>query len=124
MTVDPTLTQLQTTLRKLQTHLSVIAGRPLNQGELALIANMNPRSFGEWMRGATSPASVKALLRLLSEVSAQDLLPLLEPWNEGRLQALASGSRVSGKKTTTGATRSNSKSNSRQQRKLNSPRRK
>ncbi len=75
----------------LQAHLSVAARRPLKQGELAHIADMNPRSFGEWMRGATSPASVQALLRLLSEVPTQELSPLLKPWNEGRVQALTKG---------------------------------
>ena len=81
--------QLQTTLKTLQAYLSAAAGRPLRQTELAAIAEMNPRSFGEWMRGATSPAGVQALLRLLSEVPPQALSPLLDPWKEGRLQALA-----------------------------------
>jgi len=89
--VPPSSIRLQTTLKTLQAQLSAAAGRPLKQGELAHIADMNPRSFGEWMRGATSPASVQALLRLLSEVPAQELSPLLKPWNGGRVQAFAKG---------------------------------
>lgn len=81
--------QLQSTLKTLQAYLSAVAGRPLKQSELAAIADMNPRSFGEWMRGATSPAGVQALLRLLSEVPPQALSQLLEPWKKDRLQTVS-----------------------------------
>jgi hypothetical protein len=87
--------RLQATLKTLQAQLSAAVGRPLSQGELAGIADMNPRSFAEWMRGATSPASAQALLRLLSEVPVQDLSRVLQPWNEGRVQALANESSAS-----------------------------
>jgi hypothetical protein len=87
--------RLQATLKTLQVQLSALVGRPLTQAELALIADMKPRSFGEWMRGDISPASAQALLRLLSEVPVQDLMPLLKPWNEGRVEALAKGASIS-----------------------------
>jgi DNA-binding transcriptional regulator YiaG len=84
-------TSLQPTLLSIQLRLSVQAGRQLTQGDLALIARVNLRSIGEWMRGSTSPASGAALLRLLSVLPAEELRVVLDPWKTDYAAILASG---------------------------------
>lgn len=73
---------LQVTLRNIQLRLSVRMGKRLTQTDLAEIAGVGSRSFGEWMRGTTSPAGMLALLKLLSLLPPDDLSAVLSEWSE------------------------------------------
>lgn len=79
---------LRATLRAIQLRLSVLADHQLTQRDLARIAGVNLRSISEWMRGATSPASGMAILRLLSTLPDLDLRVVLDPWKECRSGAI------------------------------------
>jgi hypothetical protein len=80
MPIQKTVLRLQPTLQSIQLRLSVMIGRRLTHGDLALIAGVKLRSVGQWMRGSTSPASGEALLRLLSALPVDQLQLVLEPW--------------------------------------------
>lgn len=86
--------QFRATLKLLQAELSAAAGRPLSQAEIAQIAETTPRALAEWMRGATSPASAQAILRLLAEIPTKDLRRILRPWNRRRVKALSGEERA------------------------------
>lgn len=72
--------KLQETLKVLQLKLSAHVGRRLTHADLACIADVGGRSFGEWMRGATTPPGMLALLRLLSALPPGELESILSGW--------------------------------------------
>lgn len=74
---------LQETLKDVQLRLSVAQRRHLTHGDLAGIANVSSRALGEWMRGKTAPVGMTALLRLLSQLPANQVQEVLSPWRVG-----------------------------------------
>lgn len=79
--------KLQETLKILQLKLSAHAGRRLTHTDLACIAEVGNRSFGEWMRGATAPPGMLALLRLLSVLPPEELASILIAWQPQDIQS-------------------------------------
>ena len=85
--------KLQSTLLMLQLRLSVHAGHRLTHAELAEMAGVGGRSFGEWIRGTTAPPGALALLRLLSALPVEELSSVLEAWKPCKLPLDASNAR-------------------------------
>jgi hypothetical protein len=83
MTDEP---KLQETLKMLQLKLSAHLGRRLTHTDLACIADVGNRSIGEWMRGATAPPGMLALLRLLSALPPEELASILNGWQPQDIQ--------------------------------------
>lgn len=73
---------LQETLKDVQLRLSLIHRRQLTHKDLARIARVSTRALSEWMRGATAPAGMSALLRLLSELPPEQIDEVLSPWRD------------------------------------------
>ncbi len=71
---------IQETLTQLQLRLQVFHRRRLTHKELAKLAQASHRSIAEWMRGATSPLAMSALLNLLSQLPPEDVTKVLDFW--------------------------------------------
>ncbi len=71
---------IQKTLNELQRRLQVVQGKRLIQKELAILAQTSDRTIAEWMRGATSPQAMAALLNLLVELPPNEATAVLEYW--------------------------------------------
>lgn len=100
---------LQNTLMKLKLHLSVHAGKQLTYDELASIAGVGSRSFGEWMRGTTVPPGMLALLRLMSLLPQDELSSILSNWKQEEVKTLVSTTPPRKKRNGKTSRRSNSK---------------
>lgn len=72
--------RIQDVLNELQRRLQVAQHKRVTQKDMALLAQTSHRTIAEWMRGATSPKAMGALLNLLSELPSQDVLAILEYW--------------------------------------------
>lgn len=77
------LTSAQRTLLELQLRLGTVLGRRVGYGEMATLANTSQRTISEWMRGATTPQAMIALLNLLSELPAEHAAAVLAVWKKG-----------------------------------------
>lgn len=87
---------LQKTLTQIQLRLELGEGRHLTHKELAKLAHTSERTIAEWMRGATSPMAMTALLHLLSQLSPSDAGEVLARWRqETDTDSLADTSTVS-----------------------------
>jgi transcriptional regulator with XRE-family HTH domain len=71
---------VQETLNQIQLRLQVGQGRRLTHKDLAKLAHTSERTIAEWMRGATSPMAMTALLHLLSQLSPSDAGEVLARW--------------------------------------------
>ena len=71
---------IQETLNELQRRLQVVRRKRFTQKELAVLAQTSHRTIAEWMRGATSPQAMAALLNLLAELPPQEVTAVLEYW--------------------------------------------
>jgi len=74
------VTPIQETLTEVQLRLQVFQRRRLTHKELAKLAHTSQRSIAEWMRGATAPMAMSALLNLLSQLPPEDVAKVLEFW--------------------------------------------
>lgn len=73
---------IQETLTQVQFRLQVLHGRRLTHKELAKLARTSERTVAEWMRGATSPMAMTALLHLLSQLAPKDAGEVLDLWRQ------------------------------------------
>ena len=80
MTVQSTEPSIQETLTEVQLRLQVFQHRRLTHKELAKLAHTSQRSIAEWMRGATAPMAMSALLNLLSQLPSEDVTKVLDLW--------------------------------------------
>jgi len=71
---------LQETLKDVQLRLSVAHRKRLTHKDMAELAHVSPRALGEWMRGATAPVGMTALLRLLSQLPLDQVGEVLLQW--------------------------------------------
>ena len=62
--------------------LQVSEGRRMTYRDLAQMAGTSERAMAEWMRGATSPMAMNALLNLMSALNAEDAIQVLEHWRD------------------------------------------
>lgn len=72
--------KLDATLKDIQLRLSVQYGSRLTHNEMAKLAGVGGRSFGEWIRGNTTPPGMVGLLRLLSLLDEGNLEQVLNNW--------------------------------------------
>lgn len=73
---------IQKTLTQIQLRLELANGRHLTHKDLAKLARTSERTIAEWMRGATSPMAMTALLHLLSQLSPSDAGEVLARWRQ------------------------------------------
>ncbi len=73
-------TKLQDTLKQIQLRAQVAHGRELTHEDLAGLAGVSPRSFGDWMRGVTAPIGMNAVFALLASLSDDDKIAVLNYW--------------------------------------------
>ncbi len=73
---------VQETLTQIQLRLQLGQGRRLTHKDLAKLAHTSERTIAEWMRGATSPMAMTALLHLLSRLSPSDAGEVLARWRQ------------------------------------------
>jgi len=76
------VTYLQETLTQIQLRLQVVHRRKLTHKDLARLANTSERAVAEWMRGASSPLAMTALLHLLSQLASKDAEEVLGRWRQ------------------------------------------
>jgi DNA-binding transcriptional regulator YiaG len=76
------MTSVQKTLTQIQLRLEIGKGHRLTHKELAKLARTSERTIAEWMRGATSPMAMTALLHLLSQLSPSDAGEVLARWRQ------------------------------------------
>lgn len=76
--------RVQNTLKHLQRRAQVTFDRKLTHKELAEMAGVKKRSLDEWMRGATSPPGMSAILELLSQLPADDVIAVLNYWKSDK----------------------------------------
>ena len=76
------MTSLQETLTQVHLRLQVVHGRKLTHKDLAKLAHASERAVAEWMRGATSPLAMTALLHLLSQLAPKDAGEVLDLWRQ------------------------------------------
>ena len=79
MTIN-SASEIQETLTLVQLQLQVSQRRRLTHKELAKLAHTSHRSIAEWMRGATAPMAMRALLNLLSQLPPEDVAKVLDFW--------------------------------------------
>ncbi len=82
MNVQKSVYSVQKTLTQIQLRLELGRGRHLTHKELAHLARTSERTIAEWMRGATSPMAMTALLNLLSQLSPADAGEVLARWRQ------------------------------------------
>ena len=75
-------TKLQFALRQVQLRAQLKLDRELTHGEMAEMAGVTARSFGDWMRGVSSPNGMSAVFELLSQLPESDVLIILKQWKE------------------------------------------
>ena len=76
--------KLRNTLKHLQRRAQVTFDRKLTHKELAEMAGVKKRSLDEWMRGATSPPGMSAILELLSRLPTDDAVAVLNYWKSDK----------------------------------------
>lgn len=87
---------LQETLKDVQLRLSVAHRKRLTHKDLAELARVSPRALGEWMRGATAPAGMTALLRLLSQLPLDQVGEVLLQWQHDESEDTTGGDAFEG----------------------------
>ncbi|AON52321.1 hypothetical protein [Herbaspirillum seropedicae] len=79
-------TKLQKILKQIQLRAQVRYGKDLTQDEMASLAGVTARSFGDWMRGVTAPGGMTAVFELLSKLSEADVQEILQEWKKDDVQ--------------------------------------
>lgn len=88
--------ELHSILFQVQQRLQLARGRKFTYQELAQLAGTSERTMSEWMRGATSPAAMTALLNLLSRLSPEHAAEVLALWRRSpSLEATTGAAAVS-----------------------------
>jgi DNA-binding transcriptional regulator YiaG len=77
----PSEDRLKRALKLIQLRVQVRLNRTLTNSELAELAGVGDRSFGDWMRGTYAPAGANAILQLLSLLKESDVSEVLSYWN-------------------------------------------
>lgn len=75
-------TDITELLSAIRTRAQVGAKRNLTHKELADIAGVSKRSIDEWMRGAIVPPGMRATFKLLSCLSDEDVVQVVETWRK------------------------------------------
>jgi transcriptional regulator with XRE-family HTH domain len=78
------MSTLQDTLVALHLRLQVNARRRLVQEDLAKLAQVSQRTISEWMRGATEPMAMCALLNLLAALPSAQVEEVLNVWRDAQ----------------------------------------
>jgi transcriptional regulator with XRE-family HTH domain len=76
------VSKLQKILHRIQVRVAVVKGRQLTQSDLAEVADVTPRSLGEWMRGTSAPKGMSAVFNLLAALPKDSVTEVLEEWRE------------------------------------------
>lgn len=76
--------KLKDALKQIQLRAQVRLGRTLTHGNLAELAGVSTRSFGDWMRGIYAPPGMSAILELLSQLEESDVSAILASWRDWR----------------------------------------
>lgn len=66
----------------MQLRLQVHHRRHLTYKDIAEIAHTSQRCVSEWMRGATSPMAMCAVLHLLGQLPPEDVTEILSLWRK------------------------------------------
>ena len=61
----------------------------LTHDDLANIAGVNKRSFGDWMRGVTAPQGMCAIFELLSQLDDEHVREILDEWRKEKSTGVA-----------------------------------
>lgn len=80
------VTKISSTLFQIRQRAQLCIGHNLTHQELADIAGVSKRSIDEWMRGATNPPGMSAVLKLLSNLPAKDVIEVVEFWKSTQAQ--------------------------------------
>lgn len=62
--------------------MAVVRGRQITHSDLAEVADVTPRSLGEWMRGTSAPKGMFAVFNLLAALPETSVTEVLEEWRE------------------------------------------
>ena len=76
------MSSVQKTLTQIRLRLELGKECRLTHKDLARLAHTSERTIAEWMRGATSPMAMTALLHLLSQLTPGDVEEVLARWRQ------------------------------------------
>ena len=77
----------------MQLRLQLVHGHRITHKDLAKMAGASERAVAEWMRGATAPMAMTALLNLLARLAPKDAEEVLRRWRqEAHAEALTGNS--------------------------------
>jgi hypothetical protein len=113
----PPAERLGHALNLIRLRAQVRLGKDLTNGELAELAGVGERSFGDWMRGTYAPAGVVAIFELLSFLSENEVTEVLNYWRLSSIEkkpalALSPKKQPATKNARTGKGAGSSKTNS------------
>lgn len=74
--------KLRDALKQIQLRTQVRLGRTLTHENLAELAGVSTRRFGDWMRGICAPTGMSAVLELLSQLDESDVAKILSYWRD------------------------------------------
>lgn len=95
--------RLSAVFRQIHLRVQVQSGCTLTHSELAHLAGVGSRSVGDWIRGASAPSGMRAILELLSQLQEGDVMAVLHEWrasstsNSAKGTKMPAGARKSGK---------------------------
>lgn len=71
---------LKNTLFQIQQRVQIKAGKNVTYAQLADMAGVSARSIAGWMGGTVVPPGMSAVMQLLSELSEEDILNVINFW--------------------------------------------
>lgn len=91
-------TLLRDSLKQIQLRAQVALGRSLTHSDMAEIAGVGARSFGDWMRGVTAPTCMAAVFQLLSQLPEDEAIAVLDYWRTHSANSEAAGRQAPGRR--------------------------
>lgn len=86
--------RLSAVFRQIHLRVQVQSGCTLTHSELAHLAGVGSRSVGDWMRGASAPSGMRAILELLSQLQEGDVMAVLQEWRASSTSNSAGGTKM------------------------------
>ncbi len=86
--------RLSAVFRQIHLRVQVQSGCTLTHSELAHLAGVGSRSVGDWMRGASAPSGMRAILELLSQMQEGDVMAVLQEWRASSISSSARGPKM------------------------------
>jgi transcriptional regulator with XRE-family HTH domain len=94
---------LSDALNAIMFSLQRMQNRRITYAAMADMLGISQRAFSEWMRGAREPAAMEALLKMLSMLSNEEVVRILDIWRERSGVEQPFGSKATTRKSSSSA---------------------